>query len=493
MNSAAESPTGSNTSPPLSRAQRIARKRAVFQATVLENPWIPEHIKEGLFPKQVEFLCYEGREALYGGSAGGGKSVALLVAALQYVEEPGYSALILRRTYKQLAKADSILSKAKEWLLNRPGVRWRESDHKFTFPSGATLEFGHMNTEADALDYQGGSWPFVAPDETTQFSEKMIGYPKTRQRRPKRSKIPIRWRGATNPGGIGHEFIKTRFVKREDGTNPQTPDRQFFPARLSDNPHIDQADYVTQLKDSGIDGILLAQLLNGDWDAVAGGRFQREWFGGYRRDRSSPDYVELWRDGKVVERFNWTHCTVFQTCDPAASASSAADFFVLSTWLVSPKGNVLWWGCERDKLEIQDQVLKCQASYRRHAPAFLAIEELMNQRSLAQLLRASPDPVMSVLGVTPGGKKKLEHALAAIVLCSTFKVYLPEDNPMFPLDDVVAEVTRFTGNENLDANDDIVDTLSYMAQVLPWVGGGGSGDSPPVFFHTPTRGPLLSR
>ena len=469
---------------------------------MLENPWIPDHIKTGVFPKQAEFLAYEGREALYGGAAGSAKSVALLVAALQYVEQPGYSALILRRTYKQLAKSDSIMMKAKDWLLGRSDlagrvVQWRETDHKFTFPSGATLEFGHMDSDSAVHDYQGGSWPFVGVDEATQFTPLMLAYPRTRQRRPTGSKLPIRWRGATNPGGISHDYIKARYVKAPDGSNPQTPDRQFFPARLADNPHIDQADYVRQLKESGIDGILLAQLLDGDWDAVAGGRFVREWFGGYRIDReNSPDYVLLIRNGQVVERFNWAWCTTFQTCDPAASASSAADYFVLSTWLVSPRGNVLWWACERGKYDIPRQVSLCQDSYRRHQPAFVAVEEVLNQRALAQLLRESTSPPMVVRGVTPGGRKKLENALAAIVLCSTERVYLPEDNPMFPLDDVVAEVTRFTGNEDLDANDDIVDSLSIMGNVLPWVDGGRpgrGGDGPPVFFSDGGRGPLLGR
>src|SRR4051812_34311746 len=91
-------PAPSTTSPPPSRARRIARARAVFQATVLDNPWVPDPVKAGVTPKQAEFLCYEGREALFGGAAGGGKSVALLVAALQWIEEPGANSLILRRT-----------------------------------------------------------------------------------------------------------------------------------------------------------------------------------------------------------------------------------------------------------------------------------------------------------------------------------------------------------------------------------------------------------
>ena len=226
----------------------------MFQATVLENPWIPEPIRAGITVKQAEFLCYEGREALFGGAAGGGKSVSLLLAALQYVDEPSYSALILRRTYKQLAKADSILAKAKEWLFGRADaqgrkVRYNGDEHKFTFPSGATLEFGHMDHEGSVYDYQGGSWAFVGADEATQFTGPMLSYPRTRQRRPTGSVLPIRWRGASNPGGVGHDYVKARYVKTAEGRDPSAPDRQFFRATIADNPNLDREDYVKQLRE----------------------------------------------------------------------------------------------------------------------------------------------------------------------------------------------------------------------------------------------------
>jgi phage terminase large subunit-like protein len=443
---------------------------------VLENPWIPENIKAGLFPKQVAFLCYEGREALYGGAAGGGKSVSLLVAALQYVNEPGYAALILRRTFKQLSKADSILSKAKDWLIGK--VRYNGDEHKFTFPSGATLEFGHMDNPKAIYDYQGGAWPFIGVDEATQFTEPMISYPRTRQRRPSGSKIPIRWRGGTNPGGIGHDHIKERYIKDKEGKNPCNPDRQFFPARLHDNPHIDCEDYVKQLKEAGIDGILLEQLLNGDWDAVAGGRFKKEWFGSARIDRDSPDFMVLLKNGEIVERFNWKQRPKFQTCDPAASTSDAADYFVDSTWLVSPKANLVWLGCHRNKYEISEQLSTCQHLYKRFKPSFLAIEELLNQRSLAQLARRSTNPVMVIRGTTPGGKRKLEHALGAIVMASSGRVFLNDGDPEFPYKDVIGELTRFTGIEDMDANDDIVDTLSVACEEMGSMPTGGTGGKP---------------
>ena len=474
------SPIASPNSLRPSQQSRIARAAAVFQATVLENPFVPENIKAGIFEKQAQFLAYEGRESLYGGAAAGGKSVAILLAAIQYIQEPGYAALILRRTYKQLAKADSILAKAKEWLLPRDDIRWSKDEHKFTFPAGTTLEFGHMDHEDSKHDYQGGAWAFVGVDEATQFTGTMLAYPRTRQRRISTSRFPIRWRGASNPGGVGHEYVKERYVKGKDGRSPSTPDRQFFPATIDDNPHIDRDDYVTQLRESGIDGLLLAQLLRGDWDAVAGGRFKAEWFGELCRDSSSPDYLRLVRDGVEIERFNWTQRSKFQTCDPAASTSAAADHFVLSTWCLTPKSNLVWLACERGKWEIPEQVALCQRSYRRWHPSFVAIEEVLNQRSLAQLLRRSTNPAMVVRGVNPGGRKKLEHALGAIVLASSGRVYLPADNPAFPLDDVVSELTRFTGSDE-DASDDIVDTFSYAAEQLPLLGSGGKSSAPTVW------------
>src|SRR5574340_387166 len=108
------------------------------------SPYLPVHPETGPWtptPPQAAFLLLDGLEALYGGAAGGGKSDALLVAALQYVDVPGYAALLLRRTYPDLALPGAIMDRAKEWLgphLAAGSVRWIETDKTFVFPSGAT-------------------------------------------------------------------------------------------------------------------------------------------------------------------------------------------------------------------------------------------------------------------------------------------------------------------------------------------------------------------
>lgn len=420
-------------------------------------------MKAGLTPKQAEFLCYEGREALYGGAAGGGKSVALLAAALQYVDVPGYAALLMRRTYAQLSKADSILGKAKEWLMpfvKSKGLRWNGDEKKFTFPSGSTLEFGHCENDNSIYNYQGGIWAFIGVDETTQFTAPMLAYPRSRQRRVAGSPIPIRWRGASNPGGIGHDHVRERYVKDKRGNPISHPDRRYFPATIKDNPNIDREEYIRQLKESGIDPLTLAQLLEGDWDAVLGGRFKQEWFGYYHTDPTDRAFIVTDRG----ERFKPTDRPIWQTCDPSASEADTADQFVVSTWCMSPQGYLIWLDCYAGRHEIDEQMRIIKGLYRRWKPGYIAVEEVLNQRALAQLLRKSTDPFINVKSVNPLGKSKVERATPAIVFVSSRRLLLPDDSLTFPLDAVQGQLLRFTGDDG--DPDDIADTLFYSVQML---------------------------
>lgn len=233
---------------------------------MLENKWIPHEPH----PKQAEFLCLPQREALYGGAAGGGKSDALLMGALQYVDVPGYSALLLRRTFPQLSLPNSLIPRAKDWLANT-GASWNEQRKAFLFPSGAVLQFGHLESEKDKYNYQSAELQYIGFDELTQFTETQYRYLFSRLRRLEGAPVPLRMRGASNPGGEGHGWVRRRFmVEKADG-------RVFVPAKLSENPSLDREEYERSL--SELDHITRAQLLSGDWDIESGGRlFQREWF-----------------------------------------------------------------------------------------------------------------------------------------------------------------------------------------------------------------------
>jgi phage terminase large subunit-like protein len=212
-------------------------------------------------PKQQQFLDLNISEAFYGGAAGGGKSDALLMAALQYVHIPGYSALLLRRTFADLALPGAIMDRSHEWLQGK--AKWSGDLKKWTFPSGATLTFGYLETEKDKYRYQGAEFQFIGFDELTQFIESQYTYLFSRLRRIAGVEIPLRMRGASNPGGEGHDWVKSRFVEGA------SEDRIFVPATLQDNPYLDEEAYRESL--SELDPVTRAQLEAGDWDVLPQG------------------------------------------------------------------------------------------------------------------------------------------------------------------------------------------------------------------------------
>lgn len=210
----------------------------------------------------------EDRETLFGGSAGGGKSDALLMAALQYVEVPKYAAILFRRTFADLALPGALMDRAQEWLVGTE-ARWNERDKTWTFPSGASVSFGYLEHENHKFRYQSAEFQFIGFDELTQFSESQYRYLFSRLRRLEGSKVPLRMRSASNPGGVGHEWVKQRFIVEKP--------HLFVPATLDDNPHLDRDEYIRSLQE--LDPVTRRQLLDGDWSArQAGSKFRREWF-----------------------------------------------------------------------------------------------------------------------------------------------------------------------------------------------------------------------
>ena len=225
----------------------------------LQLPWT-EYIPHKPTSKQLAFLLLTNREALYGGAAGGGKSDALLMAALQYVNAPGYSALLLRRSYTDLALPGALMSRAREWLMPSSAA-WRDSMKTWVFPSGATITFGYLERPGDEYRYQSTEFQFIGFYELTQFNENQYRYLFSRLRRTEDIDVPLRMRAASNPGGIGHEWVRGRFIDAEGVAEG----RIFIPASLPDNPHLDQEAYLESLNQ--LDPITRQQLLMGDWSA----------------------------------------------------------------------------------------------------------------------------------------------------------------------------------------------------------------------------------
>jgi hypothetical protein len=411
---------------------------------------IPKPVRAGLTRRQAQFLCDEREEVLYGGAGGGGKSFALLMGAVQYP----CSALILRRTFAQMAKSDSILDVAKSWWLT-PGskVRYSDKSKTFRFPGGGTLEFGHMEHLDDRFNYQGAGYRYVAYDELTQFAESQYTYLFSRLRKDVSNPAPLRMRAATNPGGVGHTWVYKRFVDRKNLTR-NDEETGYVPAKLVDNPNIDVASYRKSL--SKLDPLTRALIEDGNWNAIEGGRFKKSWFKYYEYD--SGFYIT-----PGGERFRLADVPVFQTCDPCST--DHGDDWALSTWAVSPKSFLLWIGAEVDKIETPEQIERCQKSYLRWTPQFLGVEAVATQRALGQLLRQSKTPVMVIRDLEPRGQNKLARAVGIINLAYEGRLLLPANpGPDFPMEKLEAQLLSFTGRDG-DA-DDLVDTGSYAAECL---------------------------
>lgn len=241
----------------------MLRRDEWYRLTVTENPWIPIEPT----PRQQVFLTEYGEECLFGGAAGGGKSVGILAAALQGARVPGYSALLLRRTFQDLTQPGALIPLSHQWLQDT-AAKWDARSFRWHLPHDVTISFGYLDTALDMYRYQGAGWQSINFDELTQFQQEPYLYLFSRLRKPEGMPIPLRMRATSNPGGVGHDWVRQRFF---------IEGRAFVKSRLEHNPYLDRPSYEAQL--NRLDPVTRAQLLHGDWDVrPAGNLFKPEWF-----------------------------------------------------------------------------------------------------------------------------------------------------------------------------------------------------------------------
>lgn len=260
------------------------------------TPRLTKYIPITPTPKQAAaLLMNDSKEILYGGAAGGGKSVFQLAAALQFVDIPGYAAILFRKTYADLNLPGALISMSKEWLMpfvESGEVHWSEKKTQYTFPSGATLSFGYLESDNDCYRYQGSEFQYIGIDECTHISPGNYRYLFSRLRKRKDIPVPLRFRATANPGGqYGEYYYQRFFVEGEE------KGRIFLSAGLDDNPHLDTEEYLQALDE--LDPVTREQLANGNWSIKeSGDMFSRDWF----RDNSvsaadvpgSIKYVRFW-------------------------------------------------------------------------------------------------------------------------------------------------------------------------------------------------------
>ncbi|MBR2028074.1 MAG: phage terminase large subunit [Oscillospiraceae bacterium] len=213
---------------------------------------------------------------MFGGAAGGGKSYAQLIDSFLYaMKYPKSKQLILRRTLPELEKS---LIRVSLGLFDMSVYRYNSAKHTGSFANGSIIDFGYCDRENDVFRYQSAEYDVIRFDELTHFTEDMYIYLMSRIRGV--NSYPKQIKSSTNPGGVGHSWVKARFIDRccngiysdENGT------RQFIPARVSDNSFLMKNDrhYINRLNRLGEKD--RRALLYGDWDI-----FEGQYFSEFRR------------------------------------------------------------------------------------------------------------------------------------------------------------------------------------------------------------------
>ena len=221
-----------------------------------------QYVPHEMHPKQRDFLSRPELEVLAAGGTGSGKSDALLAAALQYATLPQYSALIVRRTFSELALPGALMDRSHQWLHNTD-AHWDGQMKTWKFPSGARLQFGYIESEKDKWRYQGSELHFAGVDEITAFPEQTALFLLSRLRKNGTDPIPLRYRATCNPDGIHMAWVYHRYIES------RSPDRFSLQMNLQDNPSVDQASYRKSLEK--LDEVSRRRLLDGEWIMSMGG------------------------------------------------------------------------------------------------------------------------------------------------------------------------------------------------------------------------------
>lgn len=225
--------------------------------------------------KQALFMDATQTEVLYGGAAGGGKSYAQLLDALIYAcKYSGSKQLVLRRTFPELER--SLIRVSRE-IYPQEIAKYNESKHTWKFKNGSLIEFGYCQQESDVTQYQSAEYDTIRFDELTHFTEYMYLYLFSRLRGA--NKFPKQVKSSTNPGGVGHAWVKERFIDPAPPmTEIKTPEgtRIFIPAKVQENSFLmnSNPEYIRTL--DNLPENERKALRDGSWDLFEG-RFFTEW------------------------------------------------------------------------------------------------------------------------------------------------------------------------------------------------------------------------
>lgn len=251
------------------------------ESTIKSFPWKPHP------GPQTKLHTSYAYEVMFGGMKGGGKTDCLLREATRQVHLPNYRGIIFRRTFPNLRE---VIDRSFKYFSGM-GAKYSGQDHCWTFPSGAKIYFGHVQNEHDKYNYNGHEYHFMGFDQIEEFTESQYLF-LLAQNRTSDPQIRCYVRCTANPGGIGHGWVKKRFIdvlkpfqvkyfKRLNDEDLEVPasdkagiSRQFIPASVFDNPSLTEndPDYIKRLEQLGEDD--KQALLYGNWDVFKGQYFK---------------------------------------------------------------------------------------------------------------------------------------------------------------------------------------------------------------------------
>lgn len=388
------------------------------------------------FKRQADFLSLPDTifEALYGGSAGGGKTETLLMLPIvrQFFSHPRFKALFLRRTFPELD--NEVIPRSKE-IYNAAGFNpYQDHKKRWTHPSGSILQFGHCEHEKDVAKYDTSEYNLILFDESTSFTRHQYLYLTMSRCRSASANLPAFVRAGTNPGNIGHSFFRKRFVKpARDGYriiketrefHGQTSElkRIFIPSKAQDNPYLMNNDptYIARL--NSLPAAERAAKLLGDWWSFSGQVFD-DW-----RDEPLPgessnachvidpfQIPSYWpRILSIDWGFSALTCAGWYAINPAPSEKFPAKIYKyreytcqktkISTWAVDLKKlshneelidivlDPSAWGHRGDEYSIADQF----ASHFGRAARRADNDRLGGKLLLQEYLRFNPKPVAKI-------------------------------------------------------------------------------------------------
>lgn len=259
---------------------------------------VPDYSASG---KQAEFHTTTADEALFGGAAGPGKTAALVAEAITTaLEYPGIPVDLFRRTIPMLKSSvvPEIYKQAGAYI-NAGHMKYNSVDRQFLLNNNSVINLNYLDTATDIYRYQGQEMPILMFDELTQFPQDWYEYLKTRNRSSNRD-WPIRVRATSNPGGVGHGWVKRSFIDigewgKIHKDNETDLSRIFLPASIDDHPDEYFREQYKKKLDAIPDLSLRRALRNGDWDVFSGQVFTT-----WRRDKhvvepfSIPDHWVRW-------------------------------------------------------------------------------------------------------------------------------------------------------------------------------------------------------